>query len=451
MSLKKICPFLLTVLMIFSLACDNEEDKPPVDNSAYSASGAVSSNEDGQIETESGASITIPIYAVPATAGGDNGTMVFSIERDQSVSAPVPDGETIASDVYRFGPDGFVFAAPVKITIPVNSSIESEAYRLYRIDQTTNEAISYPAIYDEETKTVSTMTYELSPWFPTSFSWDDYYDGALQFTNNSSSKWLYITSVSCSLKYPTVNNCPICGYHHALFAPSGTIGWVNSGNWYIAQGVHTLCVEMHEQGTYSSPPGPKSHIYIENVVVDGAWSYWNDHVSSSFSFSSLTDAIDGPCDCTPDPTPSPGTGDVQVTLTWYNASSIDLDLWIYEPNGDTCYYGNNPTSTGGTLDRDNKCYDYINGRPENIFWSNAPVGQYRVLVDWFGNCGNPITSQSYDVRVVNGSTVRTYSGTITENSLVSICTFTVSSATKGRTVEYLGTSEPRTSARPPKE
>ena len=453
MKLKILWTLLLALLLIFIAGCSKDEDEPDdTDDSAmYMASGAVSSDEEGVIETESGAKITIPIYAVPLTSEGEIGTMVFSIERDQSVEVPLISGDTIASSVYRFGPDGFVFAAPVMVTIPVSGDRDPEDYKIFRINQTTGEAERYPGIYDAENKTISAWTYELSPWFPSYSSWDDYYDGAINVTNNSSTHWLFVSVVSCSLKYPTINTAPICGVHNTLFAPSGHIGWANSGNWYLAQGVYTLCVEMHESGTISTPPGPKSHIYIYDVEIDGAWSSYNNHISQYLSYSGLTDPIDGECDCTPTPTPSPGTGDVQVTLTWHNADAIDLDLWVTEPNGDVCFYGNNPTTTGGTLDRDNLCSNYINGRPENIFWDSAPSGEYIVQVDWFSDCSNVMTSQSYDVRVVNGSETRTYSGNITSDATIEVCRFTVSGATMMASFsDFIGTKT-ITTERPPKD
>jgi hypothetical protein len=70
-------------------------------------------------------------------------------------------------------------------------------------------------------------------------------------------------------------------------------------------------------------------------------------------------------------------------------------------------------SSGGTLDRDNKCSNYSNGTPENIFWNTAPTGQYTVVVKWFSDCSTGLTSMPFLVRVVNKSKVTTYGGTIT--------------------------------------
>ena len=71
---------------------------------------------------------------------------------------------------------------------------------------------------------------------------------------------------------------------------------------------------------------------------------------------------------------------------------LDLDLWVEDPTGEQCGFSNGQypdvTTTGGQLDRDNLCGNYINGRPENIYWTTTPpAGEYIVMVDWWGDCG----------------------------------------------------------------
>lgn len=152
-------------------------------------------------------------------------------------------------------------------------------------------------------------------------------------------------------------------------------------------------------------------------------------VSRELAYSSLPelpDAIAGPCPCVPTPTPTAGTGGVQVTLTWHSTEAIDLDLWVTDPSGERCYWSNTSTVSGGTLDKDNLCYNYINGKPENIFWSNAPGGEYKVEVNWFGDCSNAISSIPYEVRVRNNNNVKTYTGTITPSpETIEVCKFNV--------------------------
>lgn len=81
-----------------------------------------------------------------------------------------------------------------------------------------------------------------------------------------------------------------------------------------------------------------------------------------------------------------GDGDVKFTLTWDN--DTDLDLYVTEPSGDTIWYGNRFSTTGGELDRD----DLDGFGPENIFWPTdfARPGEYKVEVRMFS--GNKETT-----------------------------------------------------------
>jgi len=102
-----------------------------------------------------------------------------------------------------------------------------------------------------------------------------------------------------------------------------------------------------------------------------------------------------------------GTGALQISLTWNTAT--DQDLYVEEPNGNTIYYANPFSETGGELDRD----DTDGYGPENIYWSEtAPNGTYTVSVDDYEYSGpntcyvtitTPSTTRSYTVTTQNGS------------------------------------------------
>ncbi len=425
----------LAILGVFA-GCGGDDDdnstnsNPPAGNeSDYQASGAVTTTQESVISTESGAELQVPRYAVPETESGGSGTMVFSIERNAS-AAPTPlSGHTRGSEVYRFGPDGFTFAEMVEITVPVLGDTTGKEVTLNRIDPNTGETEMVGGIYDPATNTISAQRYHLSDYFASLYGRNEQGWGAFKVTNASSTHWLSLCVEEYDLKYDD-QEAFFDGNAQCQWAPMGTIGWSNSGDWFLPQGDYTICVEMSRAGTVSSPPGDPESWTIE-ASLNSPWSRLHSATTPITIGSVPGGATDGPCDCTPTPTTSVGTGDIQVTLTWHNPSSIDLDLFVTEPNGTRCYYNHTPTSTGGTLDRDNKCSNYTNGRPENIFWSSAPAGQYKVEVDWYSDCGNGMTSQSYDVRVVAGSSVRTYSGTIAKDQTVEVTTFTMTSAFAG--------------------
>jgi len=84
-----------------------------------------------------------------------------------------------------------------------------------------------------------------------------------------------------------------------------------------------------------------------------------------------------------------GNGDVQVSIAWDTAT--DVDLHVIEPGGCELYYSNKTCASGGWLDLDSNpacAIDNINH--ENVFWptGQAPLGTYKVRVDFYDDCGD---------------------------------------------------------------
>jgi uncharacterized protein YfaP (DUF2135 family) len=83
-----------------------------------------------------------------------------------------------------------------------------------------------------------------------------------------------------------------------------------------------------------------------------------------------------------------GTGDVQISVAWTGAS--DVDLHVFDPSGEEIYYANKTAASGGTLDLDsNPACEIDNKNNENIVFpaGSAPSGEYRVVVDYYDDCG----------------------------------------------------------------
>jgi len=401
---------------------NNNNNNPPVTTDR--ASAPVTSTTSGIVTTPGGAAVNVPVGAVPLTGNGQTGTMVFSAEKTTTVTATPPAGEAVASDVYQFGPDGFTFAAPVKVTIPVPNASNSSVVNIYRIDQTAHVARRFPGTYDPATHTISAYTDQLSPWFATTSGSNSTADGAVRLVNNSSNKWLKACVDTYSLTYPAGGGGNVFG--EASAAPLGTIGWNSTIPWGLPQGTYKICLSMHTSGTETD----LSHWFVSGVNVNQASVYPNFATSQDFTYGGApSGSLSGACACTPTPTPSAGTGDVQITLTWHVASpGVDLDLHVFEPSGEEIYFSHTTSATGGTLDRDNRCGNYEDGHPENVFWptGGAPHGSYTVKVVWFGDCGTGSSSLGFDVRVINKGTVTTYPGTITPGQhTVTAATFTV--------------------------
>jgi uncharacterized protein YfaP (DUF2135 family) len=102
-----------------------------------------------------------------------------------------------------------------------------------------------------------------------------------------------------------------------------------------------------------------------------------------------------------------------VTLTWQ--AEADIDLYVKDPNGEEVSYSNPSVSSGGQLDRDNLCGNFVMGRPENICWpkDGAPKGTYKVSVNYYADCAaaGPV---SWTVRTVVRGQAKTYRGTLNE-------------------------------------
>jgi uncharacterized protein YfaP (DUF2135 family) len=123
-----------------------------------------------------------------------------------------------------------------------------------------------------------------------------------------------------------------------------------------------------------------------------------------------------------------GTGDVQVNVAWSGAS--DIDLHVFDPSGEEVYYDHKFATSGGMLDLDSNSACSIDGRnAENVVWpaGSAPRGTYRVVIDYYDDCGVARTDWIVTVQAA-GSAARTWAGTFTgigaETPMLQVTTFT---------------------------
>jgi len=77
--------------------------------------------------------------------------------------------------------------------------------------------------------------------------------------------------------------------------------------------------------------------------------------------------------------------DIKTVLTW--DTPTDVDLWVIDPNGEKCYYGNRSVKSGGNLD-----VDVTNGYgPETYTMAKALPGGYSVEVQYYSAQESPVT------------------------------------------------------------
>jgi hypothetical protein len=71
--------------------------------------------------------------------------------------------------------------------------------------------------------------------------------------------------------------------------------------------------------------------------------------------------------------------DIRVVLTW-DTDNCDMDLWVTDPDGEKCFYGNKLTRLGGKI----SC-DFTAGYgPEEFMIKKAVSGEYSVQSNYFG-------------------------------------------------------------------
>lgn len=120
-----------------------------------------------------------------------------------------------------------------------------------------------------------------------------------------------------------------------------------------------------------------------------------------------------------------GTGAVQVTLHW--AGPADLDLHVVDPLGETIWFDNLQSQSGGVLDVDANadCAERMTNPVENIYWpiGMAPAGEYQVHVVYFRECDTSGPT-AYEITVKqDGELFNRYEGTVVPGDEVYIDSF----------------------------
>jgi hypothetical protein len=110
------------------------------------------------------------------------------------------------------------------------------------------------------------------------------------------------------------------------------------------------------------------------------------------------------------------TGDVQISLIWFNTN--DLDLHCVDPTGFEIYWKpeHRRSRSGGELDVDRNagCNRTTPEPVENIYWPRgaAPMGRYRVYLDFYQRCPGAPNETSYKINVLHGGVRKEFSGTV---------------------------------------
>ncbi|MDR1170752.1 MAG: S8 family serine peptidase [Prevotellaceae bacterium] len=121
------------------------------------------------------------------------------------------------------------------------------------------------------------------------------------------------------------------------------------------------------------------------------------------------------------------TGDVQVLLNWNNYN--DLDLAVIDPEGNSVWYRNKRSPSGGFLEIDMNVSPRDSRTPiENIFWQpgTAPNGVYEVYLWHYRQHEPNINDTPYKIMVKYGKKTKEFTGVIKhEDGQILVCRFTL--------------------------
>lgn len=99
---------------------------------------------------------------------------------------------------------------------------------------------------------------------------------------------------------------------------------------------------------------------------------------------------------------------LRVTVTW-NTDNTDIDLWVIEPNGETCKYNHRQTQNGGVL-----LQDITRGYgPERYINRSGKSGVYQVKLNFYGHSSNVFGNQTHATVVIV-----THAGTPQQTTIV---------------------------------
>lgn len=82
--------------------------------------------------------------------------------------------------------------------------------------------------------------------------------------------------------------------------------------------------------------------------------------------------------------------DVKVVIDW-NHNDTDIDLWIFEPNGEKCFYKHKKTKIGGLMSN-----DMTSGfGPEQYTLKKAVKGEYKIKANYYGDSLQKISGPTF--------------------------------------------------------
>jgi hypothetical protein len=429
---KLFLPFLFVVILSFTIfsSCNKSENPVTTNNGGTGSQNTlVLTSPNGGTLTHDGYSLSILPNTVPKLASGGDGTVTFSVETKTSLDsgiAGLPSGYTLVGKYVKFGPDGFIFAHPVKMSFPASNETSPELLVVMRYYPEQNQWLRVnTSQIDTVNKIISTdgdgprLGYFALVKAPAVLknNLGTESSGGIEFSGEPN-YWYTLTIASCVLKYP---------YQAAWFSGGSPVGHTFSsgsdptGNnplspmhAYLPQGTYTIWVSRR---TYSGSLYTYSATYpctIGSALVYMGWSSPTNwaHLGTPGSGSWVLGAPTN----WPVPTIPMGTGKFQATLTWINGSGngVDLDLWLTLPNNEKVYYSHR-TANDSSFALDKDWRSETGNANENIYSlkNSLPSGSYKVEVNYYGGTG----TKAFNTRVLLNGNVTNYAGSLSSGTV----------------------------------
>ncbi len=401
-------------------------------------SAPVASNESVTLRTGSGAQLLLPVGAIAPAPGGEFGTTTITFAETSSNSVSVPQDTTLASRVYQLTPAGHVFQTAVAVTLPLTDTPASDEEVLMYLQNDDGTIENMNGVYDAATNSITGQTRHFSrPFAVLGPRPQD--TGCLQVDNSSAGPFNGKNACIHSINY-LENPAAARGLRFGGGGPyvPGSIdsscgaGFCNRTGWMLPAGSYNICVESYDRNSMLDHARFKGSQIFNNVRVlpGGSASSFGAFCRSRLGVAHLPNIRPNEA-CTCDgrvlsPTPG-GTGSaLEISLRWDAPAGVDLDLHVYEPSGERIYWNHKTSATGGTLDWDNQCNGYENGRTENVSYEAPVSGVYKVEVHYYGKCrSNAPSPINFQVSVTQQGRTSSYQGTLRDGQRQEVTRITV--------------------------
>jgi hypothetical protein len=382
------------------------------------ASKVIRTSEEGVVEHPSGAQIYVPRGAVPLNLAGEEGEMLFTIERGSpeyfGVPSTPPSGMEFVGDIHSMSPEGFIFEIPIRATMPIPEGFDLGQYdvQMFDYDRVAGKWTSVGGRVNEEGTALSADVLHLCANMLIAQQWSGRGHGAIMFDAIPGYSFKLCIE-SYTLRYPDWDGDRFNAENRfRSIMRRDAYGCPPDGKqyWRLPQGTYTLSVAVYRHGDDPLRTPEYLGYFQKTVTIDRPhWDWQSGGHAPDYEFAvpfgdlaqwtNPDHLTPGRPPCMGTPTPSVGVGSVNVRLEW--RAEADLDLWVIDPCGNKIYWYQ-PQQTCqeavGRLDLDNWCSNFVLGRPENIFWkTNPPIGTYKVYVDYYEDCANAGTVH-YTVR-----------------------------------------------------